>query len=40
MYGSEVELTEQEGSKIYKTEEISVTSTRDPKLSEEEGRIR
>jgi hypothetical protein len=30
MYGSEVELTKQELSKIYKTEEISVTSTRDP----------
>lgn len=30
IYGSEVELTEHEPSKIYKTEEISVTSTRDP----------
>jgi hypothetical protein len=36
MYGSEVELTEQELSKIYKTEEISVTSTRDPQLFDED----
>jgi hypothetical protein len=36
IYGSEVELTEQESSKIYKTEEISVTSTRDPHLEDED----
>lgn len=34
MYGSEVELTEHEPIKIYKTEEISVTSIRDPQLSD------
>jgi hypothetical protein len=36
IYGSEVELTEQEPSKIYKTEEISVTSTKDPQLGDED----
>jgi hypothetical protein len=36
IYGSEVELTEQEPSKVYKTEEISVTSTRDPQLGDED----
>jgi hypothetical protein len=36
IYGSEVELTEQEPSKIYKTEEISVTSTRDAQLGDED----
>lgn len=34
MYGSEVELTEHEPIKIYKTEEISVTSIRDPQLGD------
>jgi hypothetical protein len=36
IYGSEVELTEQEPSKIHKTEEISVTDTKDPHLSDED----
>jgi len=36
IYGSEVELTEHEPSKIYKTEEISVTSTRDPQQDDED----
>ncbi|KAH7406731.1 hypothetical protein DE146DRAFT_648244, partial [Phaeosphaeria sp. MPI-PUGE-AT-0046c] len=36
LYGSEVELTEHEPTKIYKTEEISVTSTRDPQLGDED----
>jgi hypothetical protein len=36
IYGSEVELTGQEPSKIYKTEEISVTSTKDPQLGDED----
>lgn len=36
IYGSEVELTEQDSSKIYKTEEISVTSTREPQLGDED----
>lgn len=36
IYGSEVELTEHEPIKIYKTEEISVTSTKAPQLSDED----
>ncbi|KAH3986446.1 hypothetical protein HBI25_027500 [Parastagonospora nodorum] len=40
IYGSEVELTEHEPSKIYKTEEISVTSTRDPRHDDNEKIIR
>lgn len=36
IYGSEVELTEHEPGTIYKTEEISVTSARDPQLGDDD----
>lgn len=36
IYGSEVELTEQGPIKIYKTEEISVTSTREAQPGEDD----